>query len=445
LGFITGYDVGLDPGAGQFAMDKVRITGAGTPVAAAAAPPVPDEQRADVLFAKTLTPPTARSHATYCVAQANGDDANPGSEDRPWRTIQKAANVLLPGDTVLVKDGDYVEQGVPGVGGVHITRSGAPDAWITFKAYPGQHPRVTSATWGTFRLEECAYIEINGFDVSTQVIASEKKSEGSGISTNKCHHVRFLNNRLHDCGGGGIGTGFSDYITVEGNTVYNNAFTSIYDCSGISLWEIHDLDNQPGYHIIVRRNVCYRNENKFTTLYNGQLTDGNGIIIDYSRGTGAILIENNLCYDNGGRGIDVGHARNVLVRNNTVVGNQRTPYLNNVDLRAAFSSDVRFVNNIVVGRPGQRFSKNWKATNIRYEHNLFAGFADVARDELGEGNLIGPAPLFVNPSLTPGEGDFHLKPGSPAIGAGLAAETPEVDLEGRPRAAGGADLGAYAR
>ena len=439
LGLVTGFDVRLDGGSGQFALDDMRIEGGKAP-GTAQAPPA-DEQRPEVLFAKTLVPPTERSKLTYYVEQAKGDDAGPGTEERPWRTIQKAADTLKPGDMVLVKDGTYVEAGVPDIGGVHITHSGAPDAWITFKAYPGHHPRVTSATWATFRIEEAAYIELNGFDISTEFLPAEKRNVGNGIGTNKSHHLRFLNNRVHDCGGGGITTGYSDYVTVAGNTVFANAFTCIYDCSGISLWEIHDLDDKPGYHSIIQRNVSYRNENKGPTpLFGGALSDGNGIIIDGSRGKGAILIENNLCYDNGGRGIDVGHARNALVRCNTVVANQRTPYLNNCDMRAVFSENVRFVNNIIVGREGQRFSKNYKATGVLYVHNLFFGFADVARDEFGEGNLVGQDPLFRNPAAA----DYHLKPGSPALGMGSAADTPDVDLDGRKRSPGAPDLGAYA-
>ncbi len=444
LGIVTGYDLSLDGGAGQFALDDLRIEGGRAPAAAQAPAPAQD-YRAETVYAKTLTAPTERSKATYFVEQANGDDANPGTEDRPWHTLQKAANTALPGDTVLVKDGEYVENSLPDVIGVHVTRSGAPDAWIAFKAYPGSRPRVTSPSWSTWKIEDAAYIEINGFDISTRVCAPEHKNVGNGITTNRAHHLRFLNNTVHDCGGGGIATGFSDYITVEGNLVHDNAFTSPYDCSGISLWEVCDRDDKPGFHNIIRRNVCTRNENKGPTpLYGGALSDGNGIIIDGSHGVCGFLIENNLCYDNGGRGIDVGHARNALVRCNTVVGNQRTPYLNNCDLRAAFSENVRFVNNIVVGRQGQRFSKNWQATGIRYEHNLFFGFLQVATEELGEGNLIGPDPLFVNPSWARGEPDFHLRPGSPAIGAGLASETPPDDLSGRPRPPGRADLGALA-
>jgi len=256
---------------------------------------------------------------------------------------------------------------------------------------------------------------------------------------NKSHHVRFLNNKVHDCGGSGIATGFSDYITVERNRVYRSAFTSIYNCSGVSLWEGVDFDKKPGAHNIVRDNVCYQNENKGPTPLNGgQPTDGNGIIIDGSHGVGGFLIENNLCFDNGGRGIEIGHARNATVRCNTVVRNQRTPYLNNVDLRADYSQNVHFINNIVVGRPGQHFSNNWMTSGIRYDHCLFHGYTKVDPDEMGVGNIMEKDPRFRNPKSN----DYPIQPGSPAIGAGDPSETPTKDLDGQTRR--GADLGCFA-
>ena len=48
----------------------------------------------------------------YYVDQNNPQtsDSNPGTEDLPWKTIQKAAETIMAGDTVYVKEGTYNEQ-----------------------------------------------------------------------------------------------------------------------------------------------------------------------------------------------------------------------------------------------------------------------------------------------------------------------------------------------
>ena len=44
--------------------------------------------------------------ATYHVA-GTGGDGNPGTAAAPWRTLQKAAGAVNPGDTVVVHAGTY--------------------------------------------------------------------------------------------------------------------------------------------------------------------------------------------------------------------------------------------------------------------------------------------------------------------------------------------------
>ncbi|HTP08979.1 MAG TPA: DUF1565 domain-containing protein, partial [Anaerolineae bacterium] len=78
----------------------------------------------------SLARSNAASGASYFVAP-NGNDANPGTSDRPWRTIQKAANTVAPGSTVYVRGGVYNEK-------VMMNVSGAPGQPIVFQSYPGE-------------------------------------------------------------------------------------------------------------------------------------------------------------------------------------------------------------------------------------------------------------------------------------------------------------------
>src|SRR5688572_19300018 len=41
--------------------------------------------------------------STYYVSSAGGSDAAAGGGDAPWATLQRAANAVRPGDTVVVR------------------------------------------------------------------------------------------------------------------------------------------------------------------------------------------------------------------------------------------------------------------------------------------------------------------------------------------------------
>ncbi|MGB9553517.1 MAG: right-handed parallel beta-helix repeat-containing protein, partial [bacterium] len=97
--------------------------------------------------------------AEYYVAP-NGNDSNPGTAELPWRTIQKAANSVNPGDVVFVQPGDYQED-------VSILRSGAPGNPIIFKANaPASEVKVKSFSVGSWDPNATHYIVIDGFTTS---------------------------------------------------------------------------------------------------------------------------------------------------------------------------------------------------------------------------------------------------------------------------------------
>jgi len=83
----------------------------------------------------------------YHVAQtSNANDANPGTAESPLRTINQAAQLAQPGDTVLVHEGVYREWVRPARGGT------GPDRMITYRAAEGERvyirgSKVFSPKW----------------------------------------------------------------------------------------------------------------------------------------------------------------------------------------------------------------------------------------------------------------------------------------------------------
>jgi len=68
----------------------------------------------------------------YVDGQAkNSDDAGPGTKDRPFKTINHAAQVLQPGERVVIAAGVYREFIQPARGGT------SPEAMISYEAAPG--------------------------------------------------------------------------------------------------------------------------------------------------------------------------------------------------------------------------------------------------------------------------------------------------------------------
>src|SRR6516162_8811856 len=95
---------------------------------------------------------------TYYVSSQTGNDNNAGtSATASLATLQAAANLVKPGDTVQVMSGTYVP--------VTITTSGTASAPITFEAAPGQAPVIdSSSAWNGINIQ-ASYINVKGFTV----------------------------------------------------------------------------------------------------------------------------------------------------------------------------------------------------------------------------------------------------------------------------------------
>jgi hypothetical protein len=83
--------------------------------------------------------------ASVLHVATNGSDTADGTEQRPFRTINRAARVAQPGDSVVVHGGEYREWVRPRAGGLSDSRR------ITYQAAPGEHVAIKGServqTW----------------------------------------------------------------------------------------------------------------------------------------------------------------------------------------------------------------------------------------------------------------------------------------------------------
>ncbi len=75
--------------------------------------------------------------AAYYVdgSQRSASDSNPGTEDQPFKTMERGVRSLQPGDALFIKAGTYRET-------VILTRSGTEADPIRIQAYPGDEGKV---------------------------------------------------------------------------------------------------------------------------------------------------------------------------------------------------------------------------------------------------------------------------------------------------------------
>ncbi|WGV27777.1 right-handed parallel beta-helix repeat-containing protein [Halotia branconii] len=348
---------------------------------------------------------------------------------------------------------------------VYLSRSGTNNAWIKFQAYPGHSPKIKHNGWhGILITKGASYIEIKGLEVegnnanitldyakSQQYNGNNPLTNGNCISidgqkTTHSHHIRILNNKVHNCGGSGIGAAQTDYLTIDGNEVFNNAWYSIHANSGIVLYQNWNSDtNKTDYKMYVTNNKVYNNRQYIPWIVNGKIVDGNGIIVDDSQNTqngstlgayqGRTLIANNLSYKNGGSGILSFRSDRIDVINNTLYLNSLSPEITKGQLGADESSNVMFFNNIVYSSPDKKVNSAWLSTNVTYKKNMYFNSSKIY--PVFSSDIVAN-PQFINPSTA----DFRLKTTSPAINSGV--NFIKTDFLNNPRPSGSAsDIGAY--
>jgi parallel beta-helix repeat protein len=365
---------------------------------------------------------------------------------------------LKAGDRLLVKNGVYKARVVSAT--ITVNARGTADNWIVIAAYPGDKPQIKGTDSAAISFNGAQYVEMRGFEV-VGAYPSQNPS-GSGILvTGRANNIRLLNNTIHDAPGGGIEVKFSDYLYIEGNRIYDSTWGWLPDnpdntnaYSAISLYQLMNAEeSKPEIRNIVRSNIVSNVYNTKPFVGGDTITDGNCFILDDTRYAGGrdpsvidgygspydgtTLVENNLCVDNGGRGIHAFVSDNLIARNNTLYKNTKTPGISG-ELSATSSGNIRFYNNIIYSNPTSRAIVNFQSDDVVIENNLLFG---GTTGDGGIGTLIKADPLFVNANTDLNTADFFLRRDSPAIGTGSDENCAEVYFDGSPRVS--CDLGAF--
>jgi hypothetical protein len=421
-----------------------------------------DGATADGVDKEVVTPPGF-------YVSPSGDDSNSGaSPEEALATIAKAVKLLNPGDTLWLLDGEYVENERKD-SGIVVDRSGTAEAWIRIAAFPGATPVIRTDHKNGMKIEGASYVEVRditfvGSIDKSRLAADPTDYSGAGINVDaiysdgvRNHHVRIIGNTISGFGAGGVPVTGTSHVEIRDNLIYDVATVDPFQHSGISILEPFNLgfpDDRNGYSNYITGNTVYGVENTVRDA-NGLITDGNCVILDRTKLNsyeGRTLVANNLCVDNGGRGVQIYQSSKVDVVNNTLFGNSRSEEIaaRGGDLGAYESDDVTFANNLVFTVGGHHPARTFDSSDITFENNLFV----ASRGPDYNGSVVRAdqvitdqsTPVVVDP-IASGQAElFQLVASSAAVDAGTDRFTDVVDRDffGRTRQLGDtADIGAF--
>src|SRR5580704_17876849 len=385
--------------------------------------------------------------AQYFVSTTGNDSSSGASMGSALKTIGAATKLpLKAGDCVTVADGTYDETVLVSASGSADTCTGS----VVFRAAsPGGAKVVSTDPYNGFMVN-ANYVMVDGFDLEDTGTGSAFTAGTNTVQAGKVivyHHIAALRNIAHDSGGAGLGALHADYVRFEGNTVYNNSSRSTYGDSGIDLWEMQASDTLPGFHIVIRNNLSYSNVE--SDIPANLQTDGEGIILDsfdyadstygstpYAQET---LVENNVIWGNGGRGIEASGAQptsHVTIRNNTVFDdNTQQQQYGGAEI-VSWGNGNSVANNIVILGPDAQNGTAANQTTVAIADRCGASSAGVqiTGGSVWANNLVysmkSGAPLSSSNCISTPTSYSTIPAGSNLMGVnpGLAAETSTAPL-----------------
>lgn len=332
-----------------------------------------------------------RYSPTYYVS-TTGSDSNDGrSVSNPFRTLQRAANVVQPGDVVWVRGGTYSPD-------LELKRSGESGRPIVFESYPGECAVLDGAG-----MSRPSQVRLTGVRYNTLRNFIIRNSPGQGIYLNGSHdnwitNIETYNNALsgiqnvngdrnrfsyfishhnYDAPDGGnnadgIGMSSGSDNVIDHCVVYNNSD------DGIDTWK--------SYGTLVERCIAFSN--------GYDEGDGNGVKAGGHQEAGT-TVRYSIAFDNRLEGFDYSSGSKITFEHNTAYNNRYYGFI-------AANSVVR--NNIAYGNGRANWQDNGGTTQNSNTWNL----------GINDPGFISTSPLD----------EYFLSPRSGSPVAGRATSTP---------------------
>jgi len=398
-----------------------------------------------------VSSPTVGSMTEYYVSPA-GDDSNPGTIDRPWRTLSRVHTAhFLPGDVVSFARGGSWS------GGLRINDSGVQDNTITFTAYgTGDRPVFTNpGNAGSYTRA----VEIDAdWVVVEDLLVQDAHEAGVYISNGSDYNI------VRDIEATNVGIG----IAIHGQ---HNLATQDYlhdlrmvvdtpggndDYGAVGIW-LFNSNNEVSYNRMVN---CKASSHDYGT---------DGGAVEWHGAADNNYVHHNWAEDSAGfLEVGGGSSKNSIVAYNVSVNNGRLSWIHLSGEFASVVKNFRVENNTIVETSGSGgwvvlgFNGDPTENTFVLRNNIFYvdGFDYVAATSrfthdhnlyyLGGGTQLGFSleegeettdPLFVNLAAR----DLHLQSDSPAIDSGIDLGY-SLDFDHRPVPQGSApDIGAFER
>jgi len=361
---------------------------------------------------------------TYFVSPS-GSDSNPGTQPKPFQTIQRAADVVNPGDRVVVNDGIYRGRGSDTAPIISINRGGNAGNYVTFESaskwgakLDGQNRVAVALFFG----RGISYVRVKNFEMYGMATGAPGGAVAIDLE-NAGGFIDIVGNNFHD-----IGKICTD--TAYGQDAIFGATT-------------HDIVIEQNFIHDIGRFAPGENECKPLTSY--YQNHDHGI---YIASGSNYTIQNNIFFNNP-RGWSIqlyAHAlNNITIVNNTFAA--PNPYREGQILVGATILNSIISNNIFyeprvagidfdfVTGPHSLTVSNNLSTNELYVYNKIP----IGVTHVNNRTNYAAAAIFVNPGV-----DFHLKSDSPALRTGTHINAPASDYDGITRS-NHPCIGAYER